>query len=179
VREPTNTRRNPDYQDTQPKQSRQYTSKTRDYDEDDDYDSAYSDEYDEYDNYETGYEVKRREPLPRMPRVAAKAVPRSSNRPPKPPRDNDGYDREATNTRESRTNRDTRDNIGARDNRDSEREHQSREPEFTEYLRGAARGDGFGDSDANIPLDAQGVPTSHKTKRVLDAVLGTPKPKKN
>lgn len=41
--------------------------------------------------------------------------------------------------------------------------------DFSEILNGIERSDGF--EDENIPVDADGVPLSHKTKHVLDAIM--------
>ncbi|MDR0821536.1 MAG: DUF6076 domain-containing protein [Oscillospiraceae bacterium] len=49
------------------------------------------------------------------------------------------------------------------------------EPQFAEVLKGFDRRDGFG-SDDDIPLDADGVPVSHKTRRVMDVLFKQSKP---
>lgn len=41
--------------------------------------------------------------------------------------------------------------------------------DFSEVLKGIERSDGF--EEENVPLDADGVPLSHKTKHVMDAIM--------
>jgi hypothetical protein len=55
--------------------------------------------------------------------------------------------------------------------------YEQNEVDFGEALRGLERKDGFADDndiDKSIPLDTLGVPTSHKTKRVLDMIIKPP-----
>ena len=54
----------------------------------------------------------------------------------------------------------------------SQRNEETQEIGFTDILRGFERKDGFTE---NIPTDADGVPVSHKTKRVMDAIFKQPK----
>lgn len=51
----------------------------------------------------------------------------------------------------------------------SEREKDSAEDDFSKILDSIERSDGFDDED--VPLDADGVPLSHKTKHVMDAIM--------
>jgi hypothetical protein len=56
----------------------------------------------------------------------------------------------------------------------SQKAEYTQELGFTDILRGLERKDGF--SDENIPTDSDGVPVSHKTKRVMDAIFKQSKP---
>ena len=56
----------------------------------------------------------------------------------------------------------------------SQKAEETQEIGFTDILRGLERKDGF--SDENIPTDSDGVPVSHKTKRVMDAIFKPSKP---
>lgn len=53
----------------------------------------------------------------------------------------------------------------------AEAEEKTAEPaiDFSEILQGIERNDGF--EDENIPVDADGVPLSHKTRHVMDAIM--------
>jgi len=55
----------------------------------------------------------------------------------------------------------------------SQKAEETQEIGFTDILRGLERKDGF--TDESIPTDAEGVPLSHKTKRVMDAIFKQPK----
>ena len=54
---------------------------------------------------------------------------------------------------------------------EKEDEEKAAEPaiDFSEILQGIERNDGF--EDENIPVDADGVPLSHKTRHVMDAIM--------
>jgi len=56
----------------------------------------------------------------------------------------------------------------------SQKAEETQEIGFTDILRGFERKDGF--ADENIPTDSDGVPVSHKTKRVMDAIFKQSKP---
>jgi hypothetical protein len=56
----------------------------------------------------------------------------------------------------------------------SQKNEETQEIGFAEMLRNFERRDGF--SDDKIPTDADGVPVSHKTKRVMDAIFKQSKP---
>jgi len=56
----------------------------------------------------------------------------------------------------------------------SQKTEYTQELGFTDILKGLERKDGF--TDENIPTDADGVPVSHKTKRVMDAIFKQSKP---
>ena len=53
----------------------------------------------------------------------------------------------------------------------AEDEEKTEQPaiDFSEILQGIERNDGF--EDENIPVDADGVPLSHKTRHVMDAIM--------
>ncbi|MBD5104229.1 MAG: hypothetical protein HDT47_05130 [Ruminococcaceae bacterium] len=51
----------------------------------------------------------------------------------------------------------------------SDREKDPTEDDFSKILDSIERSDGFGDEE--VPLDADGVPLSHKTKHVMDAIM--------
>jgi hypothetical protein len=56
----------------------------------------------------------------------------------------------------------------------SQKTEYTQELGFTDILKGLERKDGF--ADENIPTDSEGVPVSHKTKRVMDAIFKQSKP---
>jgi hypothetical protein len=56
----------------------------------------------------------------------------------------------------------------------SQKNEETQEIGFHDILRGLERRDGF--SDDNIPTDSEGMPVSHKTKRVMDAIFKQSKP---
>ncbi|MCL2696801.1 MAG: DUF6076 domain-containing protein [Oscillospiraceae bacterium] len=56
----------------------------------------------------------------------------------------------------------------------SQKTEYTQELGFTDILKGLERKDGF--TDESIPTDSEGVPVSHKTKRVMDAIFKQSKP---
>jgi hypothetical protein len=56
----------------------------------------------------------------------------------------------------------------------SQKIEETQEIGFNDILRGLERKDGF--ADETIPTDSEGVPVSHKTKRVMDAIFKQSKP---
>jgi hypothetical protein len=61
-------------------------------------------------------------------------------------------------------------------NTDAESESAKKNAAFDDILKGFDRKDGFEIRDEDIPTDSDGVPVSHKTKRVLDVIMKPTKP---